>query len=99
MRCTSARVKVDTDRLPPVFELRLSPESWNGPAAVAQRNLLKLPSTFKWCGITYTRMGYVKRCWGLPENGMRYSAKVIIDQSPLTQLLPPILTLVLHNLR
>ena len=68
---------MDTDRLPPVLELRLLHGLWRSPAAISQRNRLKVPRVLELCGNEYEFMGLI-RCEGMADNGSRLSARVVI---------------------
>jgi len=65
--------------MPPVFELKISAESWDGPAAFSQKTSLKIPPVLEWDRDTYEFMGCILRCQSLRDNGVRYCARVAID--------------------
>lgn len=79
-RSTPNEVKVDTDHLPPILELRVLPESSQGPA-ISQTTLLKIPPTVVWCGKISHFMGCITRLEGRPGDGNRFSARVLIENA------------------
>lgn len=71
---------MDRDRLPPVLELKISPESWSGPVAFSQKRSLKIPPIIEWYGDEYACMGFITRRQGLRGEGKRFTAQVVIDE-------------------
>jgi hypothetical protein len=77
MKTRSSKFKVNTDRLPSVFELRLEYGDYSIRAAVSRKKM-KVRHSIKWCGVEYQFMGVILHRSRNPQSG-HYMARVVID--------------------
>jgi len=75
----SNKVKIDTDHLPPVLEIRLSTPIRPVTTEISAQKSIKIPPRIEWCRVWYNCMGVILQGKADGDNKSWRSTRVVIE--------------------